>query len=440
MSVLTILCHGTDNSRDTNTSSGHTLVISKIAELLQGVEGTDWLLLEGAGTEKLREQGVDSNWTAGVFWGAGVQANVDKAVKFATDASRNAVPEVERVGNRIRFTGTTVNLAGHSRGSITCYKIAHALRKFPGIKVNIFAIDPVPGNNGRINKEMHDHIKLGDNVANSFLMLAESEHRLNFRPYVDALYCIDRKEHKFDTIPGTHGGINELGGDQHEAADIVLSRAVKFLKKQGSRFTPSGEESSILGDSEVLRLYALMMMRIKQYKRFASVSPFGAHSRKEAGGMMMNLVASSFQVEKHRIVNVADDKLTWGGAKPKGLVNVAKVRLREGLAKHTKAEGRAAHHGLNMSAAVERMVVGRTGDTEFKAHSLRPNRFFANQQHEKLFGKAYPSIFASLQRVERGSPRSELDVLGGLLAGYVARCSPAEMHYMEAYFAARQAA
>jgi hypothetical protein len=104
-------------------------------------------------------------WVAGVFWGAGVQANVDKAVKFATEAFRNASPEIERIGNKIRISNTTVNLAGHSRGSITCYKIAHALRKFPGIKINIFAIDPVPGNNGRINKTpVGDYMSARDRV------------------------------------------------------------------------------------------------------------------------------------------------------------------------------------------------------------------------------------------------------------------------------------
>lgn len=394
MSALTILCHGTDNSRDTSTSGGHKLVISKIAELLEGAEGKDWLLLEGAGTEKLREQGVDSKWHAGVFWGAGVQANVDKAVKFATEEFRQASPEIESAGNKIRISSTTVNLAGHSRGSITCYKIAHALRKFPGIKINIFAIDPVPGNNGSINKEMHEHIQLGDNVNNSFLMLAESEHRLNFRPYVDALYCIGQPNHKFDTIPGTHGGINELAGDQHEAAYIVLSRALKFLKKNGSRFAPSLAEIHILEDKEVLRLYARMMMRIKEYKRFASVNPFKASSGKEALGMVGNLATSSLNVDKHRIANVAADKSTWGGAKPKGLVNVVKAQIREGLAKHTQPDaGRSANHGLNLGEAVERM----TGD---KAHALRSNRFFANQQHEKLFGKTYPQISQEVKNLE----------------------------------------
>jgi hypothetical protein len=430
MPVLTILCHGTDNSRDTATSGGNTLVISKIAELLDGVEGTDWMLLEGAGTERLREQGVDSESAAGIIWGGGVQANVDKAVKFATDAFRAAPLEGQRVGNKLRITDTTLNLAGHSRGSITCYKIAHALRKVPGIRINIFAIDPVPGNNGSINKEMHEHIQLGDNVNNSFLMLAESEHRLNFRPYVDSLYSIGQPNHKFDTIPGTHGGINELGGGQSEAAFLVLSRAVKFLKKHGSRFTPLFAESYILADKDALVLYARMMLRIKEYKRFASVNPFKARSGAEALGMITNLATSSFNVDKHRIANVADDKTTWGGAKPKGLFNVVKGQVKDGIAKHsTTPEGRDANHGLNLGTAIERM----TGD---KAHSLRANRFFANQQHEKLFGAVYPAIFAAVQKAERGGDSSGLIAFASLVGAFKESCSPTEKAYMEGFYAA----
>ncbi len=39
-----------------------------------------------------------------------------------------------------------VNLVGHSRGAVTCHMIAHAIAHvMPGVRCNIFAIDPVPG-------------------------------------------------------------------------------------------------------------------------------------------------------------------------------------------------------------------------------------------------------------------------------------------------------
>ena len=427
MPVLTILCHGTDNSRDTATSGGNTLVISKIGGLLMGVEGTDWLLLEGAGTAELRAQGVtESKWAAGVFKGIGVEANVKKAVKFVTDASARSAPTLERVGNRVQFTDLTVNLAGHSRGSITCYKIAYELRNRPGIKVNIFAIDPVPGNNGSINKEMHDHIKLGENVRNSFLMLAESEHRLNFRPYVDALYSLDKPMHKFDTIPGTHGGINELGGDQHEAADIVLSRALGFLRDNGSAFNQMLLQDYLLTEPKMLKRYSRMMLRIKAYKKAASVNPFKARTKAEAKAIGTNLATSSFNVDKHRIANVAGDKATWGGEKPEGIVAAVKTKLKE-LRGPAEMEGRNAHHGLNLSDAIHRM-------TGSEAHAKRPNRFFANLHHENLFETAHPGLFTVLKRVERAAKPKDL----GSLASSVAAVGDASTkEYLEAYCDAR---
>ena len=428
MPVLTILCQGTDNSRDTTTSGGHTLVISKLAELLAGIEGTDWLLLEGAGTANLRAQKIDSEGYAGVIWGGGVEANVAKAVKFVTEAFKGSAPQLEKQGNKIRMAGMTVNLAGHSRGSITCYKIAYALRKLPAIQINIFAIDPVPGNNGAINKEMHDHIQLGDNVDNSYLMLAESEHRLNFRPYVDALYSLGKPKHKFDTIPGTHGGINELNGDQHEAADIVLSRAVKFLQGNGSIFDVMLTLGFILRETEALDRYASMMMRIKAYKKYASVNPLKIRTKADAKGIAMNLLTTSFNVDKHRIANVAGNKDTWGGGQPKGLLGNIKAKIIAAVGE-PETEGRDAHSGLNLSDAIQRM----SGD---EAHAKRPNRFFANQHHEKLFESAHPGIFAVLKRVER---RAQTKDLRGLDSAITALSDGVEKRYLQAYYADRVA-
>jgi hypothetical protein len=370
MAVITILSHGTANSTNRETSSGHELVISKISRLLFGEEGVDWILNEGAGTAELRHQhGISGNWfekksrdMMGIAAGEGVEANVATACRFVRD--------------RLNDTrALTVNLAGHSRGSITCYKIANQLLQTYGnnVPVNIFAIDPVPGNNGRINAEMYSHIALGPNVSHSFLMLAESEHRLNFRPYVDEVYLGTSREHKFDTIPGTHGGINELGGSESEAADLVLSRALRFLKKNGS-FLKSEADRLILDDAGALRQYSSLMMRLSEYKCNASVNPF-------KGGIdgLKNLAMSTLNVDKHRVVNVArgtpvDDR------------------------------GRADHHGLGMSQALGSMGV-------FEPHAQRPVRFFANKEHEKLFEKRYPTIKHAIRNLEGSGSQQNVKAL-----------------------------
>ena len=415
MRVITILSHGTANSTNRSTSGGSELVISKLARLLAGQDGADWILNEGAGTKELRRQGIDSGGFMGAAAGEGVQANVDKSVDFVKR-------QLKRFSGGIGSSrGIAINLAGHSRGSITCYKIANALLNDadPAVRalpVNIFAIDPVPGNNGTINEENYNHLALGSNVKKSFLLLAESEHRLNFRPYVDALYSIGKKEHKFDTIPGTHGKINELTGSQSEAAALVLSRALIFLKKNGSLF---GAEANnfILNEAASSRMYSKLMMRLKKYKAAASVNPF-------KGGLsgVVNLGMTSLNVDKHRIVNVAGDKSTWGTDNTSATDQGANTR------------NRTDHHGLNMGTALKRMGVAGG------SHAQRPNRFFANQHHEKLFEKLYGPIFNGVKNLERSGDKAYVASLRQAISsggsGY-ANMSTAEMRYFDAFCAAR---
>jgi hypothetical protein len=409
MAVVTILCQGTANSTDRTTSDNSELVISKIQTLLDGADDWDWLLCEGAGTKKLRHQYIGNNeadfvdldpddpldhveldlphagarpapplagivgmpearriaspFLGGVFAGQGVDANVARAVRFVN------YRKTQGVDGRLQ-----VNLAGHSRGSMTCYKIASALDKLYGnqVNVNIFAIDPVPGNTGSINKGMYRDIALGSNVQNSFLMLAEMERRLNFRPYIDAKYAGGNAAHRFDTMPGIHGGINELTGSEGEAARLVLSRAVRFLMENKSKFRLAEGDRYVEanqyildtnGDHELsaLAMYSRLMMRIKNYE---------AH-------------AQSFNADKHRIANVAGPKDTWG--EPGHTM------------KDPDTRGRDDHHGLRMDEAQARMGV--------EPHALQPHRFFANQEHEDLFRTLYPAFHTAVSKLEKiGDP------------------------------------
>jgi hypothetical protein len=227
MPVVTILCHGTANSTNRGTSSGSELVITRISALLTGQEGEQWILNEGAGTQELRDQNRVSGGFMGVFAGEGVEANAEASVRF-----------VKRTLEREKHL--TVNLAGHSRGSITCYKIAYKLLQTYGtnLPVNIFILD---------------------NNSDS----------------------------------------------------------------------PFGS----------LRMYSKLMMRIKKYKDYASVNPF-----KTGAAGLTNFAMSGFNVDKHRIANVAGTKNAWGtnkwAATDKGADN------RE----------RADHHGLGMNAALGRML------------------------------------------------------------------------------------
>jgi hypothetical protein len=322
---------------------------------------------------------------AGIGGGKGVEANVSRSLQWLKMRR-------EELGGDI-----VVNLVGHSRGSITCYKIARALcndQSTTLIPINIFAIDPVPGNTGHVftgNGENYKNIILGGNVwrGNSFLLLAESEHRLVFRPYVDALYSVGLDNHKFDTIPGTHGGINMLDGAEHEAADIVLSRALGFLIENGSPMRDT-VKTYILDGKEKLGKYAELMCRIKKYKRHASVNPLK--------GNIVNFAMSGFQVERHRIANVQGNK---GGFGPKSAIQdddkAQQVRRKD-------------FHGLNLSEAI-----GLSGG---EAHASLPHRFFCNLEHQNLFGVAYSTIYETVRTLERsGVGREKKDEIKRKLLG-----------------------
>jgi hypothetical protein len=376
MTVLTVLSHGTANSTDTETSEGCVLVISQIANLLDGEDGKDWILNEGAGTKKLRATGIKSSSVKGIGGGKGVEDNVSRSVNWIMERFKKLHGNI------------TVNLAGHSRGSITCYKIARALCDDPvsaRIPINIFAIDPVPGNTGNAftnNGENYRNIIQGGNLwaGNSFLLLAESEHRLVFRPYVDALYGWGLPRHKFDTIPGTHGGINMLDGDEREAADIVLSRALAFLSVNQSPMTRTAD-NYILNGEERLFKYAQLMIRIRKYKSHASINPL-----KGGLGAVGNFVTGGLRFERHRVANVQ-----------------ANTTRQE-------QQGTFAGGGEKLNKVFKVM----SGD---KANSERSHRFFCNLDHQELFRVSYATIYELVRTLERSNvaDRKKDEIKGKLL-------------------------
>ena len=202
-------------------------------------------------------------------------------------------------------------------------------------------------------------------------MLAESEHRLVFRPYVDALYSCGLPGHRFDTIPGTHGGINMIGGPEAEAADIVLSRALEFLKRNGSEFKKTVDDYITNGDARLAR-YAELMTRIKKIKVRATVNPF------RGGEGPINFISGGgVQVERHRIANVE------GGS--------FNSKKRD---KNTDDIRRKDFHGQNVGAALTQM----TGEG---AHASRPHRFFRNGEHQARFKARYTQLFGIVHKFER---------------------------------------
>lgn len=344
MPVLTILNHGTMNS----SKGDKTLVITKLESLLGGKSGTgDWMINQGAGTWQLSMQRLMSHgdlpgWqtVGGIVWGKGVDENVEKSYKWVCHKIGSSQP------------GTfTVNLAGHSRGSITCFKIANRLHnsdKTKGCRVNIFAIDPVAGNLGMINSGVYKDIVLQSNINSAYMFLAETERRLNFRPYIDKKFIEGLPEHRMDTIPGNHGGINELKATRrHESGDVVLHHAIKFLRANGTQFTDSVElRVRSKGHGELLVLYATIMDHFMEYK----------NQDKKESGIKEKEDLRVYNLRKESAENVRES-------------------LSRGFLEKNKFGG---HYGSN--------GLGRP----------RPSRFFANLDHEDLFKQHYGATYEFL--------------------------------------------
>jgi hypothetical protein len=157
----------------------------------------------------------------------------------------------------------TVNLIGWSRGGITCFRIAHYINKYfrPRPEVNIFAIDPVEGENLKAvwGWGKADRRNIPNIVKNLIVTLALDEKRDNFVPSDHQriqipggvnhcflpfpgrhltqcyrwLYDYEIKQTN-DMYEGTGPGTNE--DVLLDVSKIVWQLAYKFLLKQGTQF------------------------------------------------------------------------------------------------------------------------------------------------------------------------------------------------------------
>ena len=177
---------------------------------------------------------------------------------------------------------TAINLAGWSRGGVTCHKIAWYLHKNPATKdipVNIFAVDPVPGP----EHEHEDDIwSITPNVKNYVGVIMQHERRVSFTPLdivqttvvsptnTRALYLV---------YPGGHGTPVLFTGDnkdeRHQVTHLVRYCAYKFLTAHGTTIdedffdanisqpaTSAGEKREI-----IVERYNDVRLRYKDYEK-----------------------------------------------------------------------------------------------------------------------------------------------------------------------------
>lgn len=136
MSVYNVYCLGTGHS-----SSQAERLLPDIFRAYDRSPADRKQLMEGLGTSAFVQTVKDAN-NGAAPWAMGARGkgfgkgwgNVVMQVMAGLQAAHQAQP----IG--------MVNLVGHSRGAVTCHMIAHAIdHAMPGVRCNIFAIDPVPG-------------------------------------------------------------------------------------------------------------------------------------------------------------------------------------------------------------------------------------------------------------------------------------------------------
>ena len=159
---------------------------------------------------------------------------------------------------------SVINMAGWSRGAVTCHMLSNAIASDPdtrAIRINIFAADPVagPGNRADPNKNT-----IPPNVANYFAVVAENENRSIMKP-VKVTEIQSQSEDlmnqrvKVITVPGEHNSGVMRGTP---LGKLVWYLAHKFLTKHGTRLNGGISLSHV----EVCECYAGIRMYMSDFR------------------------------------------------------------------------------------------------------------------------------------------------------------------------------
>jgi hypothetical protein len=247
--------------------------VADLARRSVGAENRDWIINDGPGSSShdasrsasAYERGLaaqaktpgtrdpisgmkESSYFAasqGLVTGYGWEHNVKH-----TMAVLNATLDLPRV----------INMAGWSRGAITCFMIAHALHDNPrtrGIEVNIFAFDSVPGP-GNFNDP--NKITLPPNVSHYAATVQQDERRKIMRPAVTSAAEVEGVKAKFYYMPGSHS--TPVFRTKNEVGLIAAFLAHKFLQKHGTKLNNPIQLSS----RDLCELYAKIRIDIAKYQ------------------------------------------------------------------------------------------------------------------------------------------------------------------------------
>ncbi len=268
--IYTIYCHGTGMNRDRNQNNE---IVNFFGNQMEGNDYSDALMLDGVGSAP-NEHPMAGNFifdATARFWKRDISKDLSWAKKnpkmaqiAGTGVSGNVAFAIEVLKHRVSLPDT-INMIGWSRGAVTAIRLANAMsqdRELKGISLNIFAVDPVAGND---KGEKDDNRNIPAQVENFIGILATGEKRKTFSPQ-------DARRIEADAgtnlvllpFPGAHDTVAKVGaGGLKDISDVIFSMAGQFLRKFGSQPRKDGDN---LSDVQYLERYSKMLLQLDEYK------------------------------------------------------------------------------------------------------------------------------------------------------------------------------
>ena len=233
--------------------------VADLARRSAGAENRDWMINDGPGSSSHSLPASASAYERGLAAQAKTPGTRDP-VSGMKESSYFTVSKGQVTGlgweHNVKHTMAVlnatldlprvINMAGWSRGAITCFMISHALYDNPrtrAIPVNIFAFDPVPGPG---NFDDPNKITLPSNVSHYAATVEQDERRKIMRPAVISTAETDGVKARFYYMPGSHS--TPVFRTKNEVGLIAAFLAHKFLQKkryQVEQRNPAEREGSL---------------------------------------------------------------------------------------------------------------------------------------------------------------------------------------------------
>lgn len=251
-------------------------IVALLARINAGSRAFDWAAFAGPGSSLIKrhnyapfsQQGIDTRIQQSTLaWGASFITNnvyMTSGLVSGTGMALNTDHLIKRI-KAARTRPSTINMIGWSRGAVTCHIMAHALKKeFPSIKVNIFAIDPVPGP-GNFQTE---NVTVPSNVVNYVAIMMIDEGRQEMQaadvqrlPGASSVATFHRYNFRGLHCTGVEPGTSDA---EKAVFKLVAHMAQSYLKSWGTKFTA---DTYVKSDKEVCELFACVQNHGDSFKR-----------------------------------------------------------------------------------------------------------------------------------------------------------------------------